>query len=45
MARKSRVVNAIVDKSSIITMAYIKNKKADQETGIPMVKNQAGTQA
>lgn len=44
MARKSRVVNAIVDKSSINNGVY-KNKKADQETGIPMVKNQAGTQA
>lgn len=42
MARKSRVVNAIVDKSSINNGVY---KKADQETGIPMVKNQAGTQA
>lgn len=29
----------------LLTMAYIKNKKADHETGIPMVKNQAGTQA
>lgn len=29
----------------LLTMAYIKNKKADQETGIPMVKNHAGTQA